>query len=154
MRSKAESARATSAAQSRFRIQAPNATPREILVVALDRKAAQLGALLSGESWRSATFINFQGFGACDDPGSAMSWHSFDLVVMVGSVGEDLAMAKAIGSKALACGIKISSLLLRDAGTSEEEVSAALLNLRPWSRTLAVVGSADYLPGALHALGA
>jgi len=149
-----ESARSNSAAQSRFRVQAPNSAPREILVVALDNSCAQLGPMLSGQSWRSATFLNFQDFGASDDPGSAMSWHSFDLVVMVGSVGEDLALAKAIGSKALACGIKLSSLLLRGADTSEQEVSAALLELRPWSRTLAVVDSADTLPATLHALGA
>jgi hypothetical protein len=154
MRRMSESARTTSAAQSRFRIQAPNAAPREILVVALDRKCSELGGMLSGQSWNGATFINFQGLGACTDPQSALSWHGFDLVVIVGSAGEDLAAAKAIGSKALACGIKISALLLREAGTTEDEVSAALLELRPWSRTLAVVDSADYLIGALHALGA
>ena len=52
-----ESARATSAAEQRYRVDAPNARPRTIKVVALDEDAARLVQQLSMRSWKNAKFL-------------------------------------------------------------------------------------------------
>jgi hypothetical protein len=73
---------------------------------------------------------------------------------MVGTVGGDLGGAEAIGEKGVARSIKMASVLVSPQGTPPAVISECLLDLRPWSRTLALINSADYLPGVLHALGA
>src|SRR5438874_2260806 len=51
-----ESARMASAAEARFRVQAPNSRPRAVIVVALDASAEPVVRRLAGEGWRQATF--------------------------------------------------------------------------------------------------
>ena len=150
------SARSTSAAESRFRVQAPNSLARDILVVALDERSSTLGGTLDTQSWRCAEFANF----AMAAPRGGEDWsvilerHDFDLIVMVGTAGGDLSGAEAIGEKGVARGIKMASVLVSPQGTPPAVISECLLDLRPWSRTLALISSADHLPGVLHALGA
>ncbi len=150
------SARNTSAAESRFRVQDSNSLARDILVVALDEKSAALGSVLAAQSWRRAEFVNFQIPGAQEsgDWSAVLERRAFDLIVMVGTAGGDLHQAETIGGKGIARGIKVSGVLLSLQGTPPPVISQSLLDLRPWSRTLALIGSADYLPGVLHALGA
>jgi hypothetical protein len=150
------SAQSTSAAESRFRVQAPNSLARDILVIALDEKSSALGGMLDTQSWRCAAFANF-GMAAPrdgEDWSAILERHDFDLIVMVGTAGGDLGGAEAIGEKGVARSIKMASVLVSPQGTPPAVISECLLDLRPWSRTLALINSADYLPGVLHALGA
>jgi hypothetical protein len=151
-----DSAKSTSAAESQFRVRDPNSLARDILVVALDEKSAALGGMLATQSWRCAEFVNFHMPAAREgrDWSTALERHAFDLIVMVGTAGGDLRQAESVGGKGAARGTKVSSVLLSLQGTPLPVISESLLDLRPWSRTLAVIGSADYLPGVLHALGA
>ena len=150
------SAQSTSAAESRFRVQASNSLARDILVIALDARSATFGGILDAQAWRCAEFANFD----MAAPRGGEDWpvilerHAFDLIVMVGTAGGDLSGAEAIGEKGIARGIKIASVLVSPQGTPLAVISECLLDLRPWSRTLALIDSADYLPGVLHALGA
>jgi hypothetical protein len=152
-----DSARSTSAAESRFRVQDSNSLARDILVIALDEQSAALGGMLAAQSWRHAEFVNFHIGGGPQDRGDwaeALERHGFDLIVMVGTAGSDLRNAEIVGGKGIARGVKVSSVLLSPQDTPAPVISESLLDLRPWSRTLALIGSADYLPGVLHALGA
>jgi hypothetical protein len=150
------SAQSTSAAESRFRVQAPNSLARDILVIALDERSSTLGGMLDAQSWRCAEFANFDMATprGGEDWSAVLERHDFDLIVMVGTAGGDLSGAEAIGEKGVARGIKMASVLVSLQGTLPAVISECLLDLRPWSRTLALIGSADYLPGVLHALGA
>ena len=52
-----ESARMSSAAEARFRVQAPNSKPRAIKVIALDSASEPVLQRLAGASWEHATFF-------------------------------------------------------------------------------------------------
>ena len=52
-----ESARATSAAESRYRIDAPNSQPRTVKVIALDAAAELVVKRIAQGPWRRATFF-------------------------------------------------------------------------------------------------
>jgi hypothetical protein len=152
-----ETARATSAAESRFRVQAPNSMARDILVIALDEKSAEQGDMLAGESWRCTEFVDFHMPGTAVSPQAwpaAIERRGLDLLVMIGTVGENLQESSKIGARAIALGAKVFGVLLAPDDMPADAISAALLELRPWSRTLMLLSSADYLPGILHALGA
>jgi hypothetical protein len=50
-----ESARMSSAAEARFRIDAPNSRPRAVKVIALDHPSERVVKALSDRAWNSAT---------------------------------------------------------------------------------------------------
>ena len=77
-----------------------------------------------------------------------------DLVVMIGTVGQDLAEATTIGETCMLRAVKISGVLMEPAEADPQQVSDCLRLIRPWTHTLAVVAEGQYLPGLLHALGA
>src|SRR5205809_5490996 len=52
-----ESARMSSAAEARFRVQAPNSIPRAIKVIALDAAGEAVVRRLAGAVWNHATFF-------------------------------------------------------------------------------------------------
>ena len=52
-----ESARMSSAAEARFRVQAPNSTPRASTVIALDAAGDAVVRRLAGGGWEHATFL-------------------------------------------------------------------------------------------------
>jgi len=52
-----ESARATSAAEQRYRIDAPNSQPRTVKVIALDRASEAVVKLIAKGGWNRATFL-------------------------------------------------------------------------------------------------
>ncbi len=99
-----ESARMASAAEARFRIDAPNSKPRAVKVIALDRPSEAAIKQLSGPQWSNATFLTASSFAGT--PGkeafSVSGWlsdlagrttnlidevSSADLVVMVATAG-------------------------------------------------------------------
>jgi hypothetical protein len=61
-----ESARMSSAAEARFRINAPNAKPRNIKVIALDRPSEALVTRLAQSSWNGASFFTASAFAPPD----------------------------------------------------------------------------------------
>ncbi len=100
-----ESARMSSAAEARFRINAPNSTPRAIKVIALDPGSERVVKSLAQRSWNRATFFTASAFGGAPRKGESLSgWlsdlagrtknlieevDSADLVVMVAKAGEN-----------------------------------------------------------------
>ena len=161
-----ESARATTAAESRFRVRTPNSIPRAVAVVALDDATAALAADLSGRTWRGTTFFTAPREA---EPGASFShWLStvtgqaiglaeqvsrVDAVQMLLTAGQDAPAASLIGDACLLQGVKTSGLVIDDHEADAVSLSRSLRALRPWVMTLSVIGSAEYVDEILHALG-
>ena len=140
------------AREARFRVQFPNASARDILVVPLDETAARLVGEVSRQPWRHASFVPFSASGEAWR--TELEQRSFDLVVVVGQAGENLGQVASIGEICIDRKIKTSGVLLRIADASPTHMAASLRSMRPWTRTLTVITEADDIPGLLHALGA
>jgi len=120
-----ESARATTAAESRFRIQTPNPTSRAVKVIALD-----------GASDREiATFVS--------------GLPSADLAVMVVSAGGDARAAAAIGRACSDRRIMTTTIVIRAASTTDEALSKTLAQVRPWSLMVVVASDEAYVDDIL-----
>src|SRR5688572_14546497 len=101
-----ESARMTTAAESKFRINAPNSKPRATKVIALDKRSEEVVKRLAKSSWNKASFFTSVHFDSPPQGGadwSMKAWlndlagrasklvdeiNTADLVVMVVSAGE------------------------------------------------------------------
>jgi hypothetical protein len=167
-----ESARATTAAETRFRINAPNSKPRAVKVIALDKPSERLVKELATQPWNNASFFTASAFsGAPRDSErfSMQGWlsdlagrtkdlvdevKSADLVVMVATAGEDDAAASIIGE---ACGMRrvmTTSLIVGSSAKSDAELAKTLAQLRPYSQMLVMASVEDYIGDMLTALRA
>src|SRR5580704_5445802 len=106
-----ESARMSSAAEARFRINSPSSQPRAVKVIALDTPSERVVKELAQSPWQRATFLTASAFSGAPRQGERFSmggWlndlagrtkdliaevDSADLVVMVASAGENAAAA-------------------------------------------------------------
>jgi len=167
-----ESARMSSAAEARFRINAPNSKPRAVKIVALDRPAEQVVKRLARHSWNQASFFTASAFAAAPKQGESFSmtgWlsdiagrttdlmtevGSADLVVMVATAGENAQAAAIIGEACSAKRIMTTGLIIGGAGISDEALSKTLSQLRPWSLMLVIASAEDYIEDMLVALRA
>ena len=104
-----ESARMSSRAEARFRIQDPNSRPRAIKVIALDAASEAIVGRLAARPWQNATFLSAAAFPAAarDFSGQPKDLTkeaaAADLVVMVASPGGEAHAASTIGE---ACSAK------------------------------------------------
>jgi hypothetical protein len=167
-----ESARATTAEQSRFRINDPNSRLRAVKVIALDRQAEPVVKRLADLKWNGATFFTACAFAAQPHAGKDFSmtgWladlagrsrdlvnevNAADLVVMVATAGESAAAASIIGE---ACSLKrvmTTGLIVGGEHASDEALSKTLSQLRPWSLMLVIANADDYIEDMLTALRA
>ena len=155
-----ESARMSSAAEARFRVDYPNSKPRSVKVVALDAGSERVVKRLAQRSWQRATFftsIKFEGA-----PRTGESWSAWlsdlagrtkalieevsgaDLVVMVSSAGTSAQAAAVIGE---ACSA-------RKEQQSNQELSKTLATLRPYASMLVIASNDEYIEEMLSALRA
>ena len=111
-----ESARMSSAAEAKFRIDRPNSQPRAVKVIALDAQSERIVKELAQAPWQRASFLttsSFSGAPRRGEPFSMGGWlndlagrtkdlvdevNSADLVVMVATAGENVAAAAIIGA--------------------------------------------------------
>ncbi|MEA2951083.1 MAG: hypothetical protein QOF19_2879 [Alphaproteobacteria bacterium] len=167
-----ESARVTTATESKFRINAPNSKPRAIKVIALDERSEQVVKRLAAERWNSATFFTSLHFESPPQGGadwSMKAWlndlagrtsklideiNTADLVVMVATAGNKAEAASVIGE---ACSLKrvmTTALILDRGAASDQALSDTLLHLRPYASMLVVADDEDYIESMLTALRA
>ena len=169
---RSESARATSAAESRYRIDAPNSQPRAVKVIALDAAAERVVKRLAQATWNHASFFTasaFSGAPAKTESFSMTGWlsdiagrtkdlmdevGSADLVVMVATAGESASAAAIIGEAASAKRINTTGLIVGGAGKSDEALAKTLGQLRPWSLMLVIANTDDYIEDMLTGLRA
>jgi hypothetical protein len=166
-----ESARASSAIEARFRINAPNSRPRAIKIIALDRPSEAVVKRLAQQSaWGNATFLTaLAGAPAPGERFSVTGWlrdlagHTKDLlneingadqVIMIATTGEPLDAVSIIGE---ACSLKrvmTTALILSPPSVSDDALSRSLAQLRPWALMLVVASAEDYIADMLVALRA
>ena len=117
-----ESARMSSAAEARFRIQSPPPTNRAIKVIDLD--AASDADVM------------------CEIPDA-------DLVMLVVRAGGNTAAVSAIGTVCSDLRVMTHTVVIRDNSASEAAVSRTLGEVRPWSLMVVVVDRRDYVDDIL-----
>src|SRR5258707_10165043 len=163
-----ESARMSSAAEARFRVDYPNSKPRVVKVVALDAASERVVKRLAQQSWNRGTFftsIKFEGA-----PGSGESWSAWlsalagrtkalveevsgaDLVVMVSSAGTSAQAAAVIGEACAARKVMTMALIIGSEQRSNEELSKTLAALRPYASMLVIASGDEYIEEMLAAL--
>jgi hypothetical protein len=142
-----ESARASSSVEARFRIQAPPPTARTVTVIPLDAASERLTTALAAHEWRGVTFVPASAAALfARDPGAT------DLVMMVVTAGTDASAVVAIGETCSERRIPTATCVTRDASTSDDDLSATLGRIRPWSLMVVVVGDGSYLEDILRSL--
>ena len=165
-----ESARMSSAAEAKFRIDAPNSKPRAVKVIALDHPSERVVKELSQRPWQRATFFTASAFGAAPKQGESFSgWlndiagrthnlieevNSADLVVMIATAGENAEAASVIGEACSAKRVMTTALVLSGNSVSDETLSKTLSHLRPWALMLVIATAEDYIADMLTALRA
>jgi hypothetical protein len=167
-----ESARMSSAAEAKFRIDRPNSQPRAVKVIALDGRSEGIVKELAQSQWQRATFLTASAFSNAPHPGGPFSmggWlndlagrtkdlvdevNTADLVVMVATPGENVSAAAIIGE---ACNVKhvmTTALILGGASSSDDMLSKMLAQLRPHVMMLVISSADEYIHDMLTALRA
>jgi hypothetical protein len=167
-----ESARMRSATEAKFRITAPNSLPRNIKVIALDRRSESVLEQIAGQQWKGASFLTataFSSSGCHHRNFSLQGWLSdlagrtrdlvnevqgADSIIMVATAGEDAEPAALIGE---ACGIKhvlSTAVVLSARACSDETLARTLSRLRPHVTMLVVSREDEYIGDMLGSLQA
>jgi hypothetical protein len=153
-----ESARMSSAAEARFRIQAPNSKPRAIKVIALDAASRAVIDRLMQRSWSHATFFTSTNGGLTDLSGGSRSLteevETADLVVMIATPGGDAHVASVIGRECSRRRVNTTALIAGARSASDEALSQTLKQVRPWSLMVVIAEADDYIDDMLTALRA
>src|SRR5262245_28964100 len=169
-----ESARMSSAAEARFRIDYPNSQPRAVKVIALDDASEHVVKRVAQATWQRATFftsIKFEGAppAHADENWSMQAWlgdlagrtkalvdevASADLVVMVSSAGTGAQAAAVIGEACAVRKVMTMALIIGSEQRSNEELSQTLAALRPYASMLVIANGDGYIEEILAALRA
>ena len=167
-----ESARMTTRAEARYRIEAPNSQPRAVKVIALDAASEAVVKRLAQLSWNRASFLTASAFALPHVPGATFSmpgWlsdlagrtkdlideiASADLVVMIATAGQNAQAGSLIGEACGARHVMTTSLVLGTAAVSDAALSKTLAQLRPYAMMLVAAGDEDYIEDMLVALRA
>ena len=134
-------ARATTAAEARYRIDNEIVPSRGTRVIALDAGAAEVARRAAGESWSNARFflcerngsdgVVLRGIGGAPaDLGEQLA--DADVAVMIATEGSGAACAHAIGKACWERSIMTAGLVLGDDADADSAVAA----LRPHARVL------------------
>ena len=154
-----ESARATTAAEARFRVQAPNSLPRAITAIALDAAAVAVVERLAAAGWRHATFLTALSPGTLQDLGGQPrrledEVAAADLVVLVAGPGGHAEAAPSIGDACSRRRVMTTAFLVGAASASDRDVSKTLAQIRPWSLMVVIATCDDYIDDMMTALRA
>jgi hypothetical protein len=146
---------AATAAEARFRIDAPEFTRRSSRVIALDERSAALVKDLGARSWGGGHFLVFES-AVPDDAllrhagagGTALLSEELEGADTIASAGANAEAASIIGDAAAARSIMSAGLVLPDAAAAGDVVSA----LRPNAMVLVVLKDTGDVPEVLSAL--
>ena len=89
----------TSAAEARFRIDAPNSQPRNVKVIALDGPSEHVVKRLAQSQWNRATFLTASTFAAAPAKGEAFSMQGWlsDLAGRTTDLIDEVAVRRSRG---------------------------------------------------------
>jgi hypothetical protein len=116
----------SSAAEARFRIQAPPETHRAVRVIDLDSATGHDIQRLMGEV------------------------DGADLVLMLVSAGGNAEAAATIGEACSARRVMTHTVIVRAASATDAALSRTLAQVRPWSLMVVVVNDDDYVDDILR----
>ncbi len=168
-----ESARVTTAQESRYRVQYPNSKRRSVKVIALDPPSADMIDELAKKEWKGATFFRALSFASDAEPGKTnaglSAWlndlagraldlvsevESSDFIVVVSAAGEDARSISVIADACTAHHKTLLALVVPGEDASDADISASMGHLRPYARMLVIAHDADYITAMLTALRA
>jgi hypothetical protein len=167
-----ESARMSSAAEARFRIDYPNSSPRSVKVIALDQASEPIVKRAAGRRWQGASFfasLTFESAAHRGEYWSIQAWLNdlagrtkalvdevadADLVVMVASPGADARAAAVIGEACAVRKVMTTALIVGSGSHSDEALSNTLAALRPHASMLVIANGEEYVEEMLVALRA
>ena len=167
-----ESARMSSAAEARFRVDYPNSKPRVVKVVALDTPSERVVKRVAQQAWQRATFftsIKFEGAPRGGESWSMQAWlgdlagrtkalveevAGADLVVMVSTTGSSAQAAAVIGEACAARKVMTMALIIGSEQQSDDALSKTLATLRPYASMLVIANGDEYIEEMLSALRA
>src|SRR5262245_4175949 len=167
-----ESARMSSAAEARFRIDYPNSKPRMVKVIALDATSERVVKEVAQRSWQRATFFTSLRFDAAPHTGEGWSMQAWlsdlagrtkalveevasaDLVVMVSSAGTSARAAAVIGEACAVRKVMTMALIIGSEQRSNDELSKTLATLRPYAQMVVIASGDEYIEEMLAALRA
>jgi hypothetical protein len=141
-----ESARATSAAEARFRVDPGAVVSRRVRVVALDADSDALISRLARAQWSNVTFVAHSELPsrAADDIAAA------DLVVMVAQAGSDASASASVGQACSDMRTHTATFVLRPPSSTDEGLSRTLAQVRPWSLMVVVASDEAYVEDVLR----
>ena len=167
-----ESARMSSAAETRFRVDYPNSNPRVVKVVALDTPSERVVKRVAQQAWQRATFftsIKFEGAPRGGESWSMQAWlgdlagrtkalveevAGADLVVMVSTAGSSAQAAAVIGEACAARKVMTMALIIGSEQQSDDALSKTLATLRPYASMIVIANGDEYIEEMLSALRA
>src|SRR5262249_32520818 len=143
--------------QTRFRVQAPNSTPRVVKVIALDARSEQVVRRLADQPWNRASFFlasgelrSLTGQPANLDDEVATA----DLIVMVAAAGGEAEAAAAIGRACSLRRVMTTALIVESASAPEAALSRTLAHVRPWALMVVMADEDEYIEDMMRALRA
>jgi hypothetical protein len=157
----------TTAAELRFRVQAPNSRERATTVVALDSPSEAFVRRLAQDSWRNATFLKTPIEDPSGDPLADDGWvmtiderrarvrdevAAADQVILVAAAGGNADDAAVIGRACSNKRVTTTALIIGASEASDREISKTLAQLRPWSLMVVIANSDDYVAAMMTAL--
>jgi len=147
----------SSAAEARFRVQAPNSTPRAVTVIALDAESEPVVRRLADQTWNRASFLLANGT-LRDLGGQALVLEdrvaATDLIVMVASAAGHADAAAAIGRASSDRRVMTTALIIETSTASDAALARTLAQVRPWSLMVVMADADDYIDDMLRALRA
>jgi len=144
-----ESARMSSAAEARFRLQTPATVLRTMTVSALDPAADDVVARLAEGSWARARFFPSSAV-AARTPRVLGDIASADLVVMVSTAGAAAPAAAAIGQICSDRRRHTATFVVGAGAASDEALSRTLGQVRPWSLMIVIANDDSYVEDILR----
>ncbi|WP_439552633.1 hypothetical protein [Falsiroseomonas sp.] len=155
-----QSARATTAAESRFRVAKPNSLPRTTAIIPLDPAAAATLAELRDAGWQRAIFVDLDEGGdwlaELPDRTRALvrAVTEASLVLLVATAGADARAAAIVAEAAQARGRMIAAVVLDSGDADPAALERSLAVLRPHATMLVLADGTDYIAAMLEALRA
>jgi len=167
-----ESARMSSAAETRFRVDYPNSKARVVKVVALDTPSERVVKRVAQQAWQRARFftsIKFEGAARAGESWSMQAWlgdlagrtkalveevAGADLVVMVSTTGSSAQAAAVIGEACAARKVMTMALIIGSEQQSDDALSKTLATLRPYASMIVIANGDEYIEEMLSALRA
>ncbi len=169
-----ETARATAAHESKFRVQAPNSLPRAVKIIALDPAAARALDVVARQPWNGAAFFSSLSFAPGGAPGDGegttmRAWlgdlagramelvgevAASDFIIVVTTAGADAGAVSVIAEACAPLHKSLLGLVLPGEGADGAATAKSLAYLRPYASMLVVAGDADYIAAMLTALRA